>query len=174
MSAGVLPKDANFISAVGGTSSATDTAASIRPFQYDASTRGMIIHIVGSDITQTISGTVTANLGTVDNAVLDSIDTSTASHYITGVGHGVKTVTTAGTDVALATSTVCKRVDIQAQTDNTGLIAVGGSGVDATVATGTGIILNPGDVYSLEIDNLADIYIDSTVNGEGVRYTYWT
>lgn len=95
-------------------------------------------------------------------------------HDITGIGHGVKVVTTAGTDVALAASTGCKKVDIQSQTDNTSLIAVGGSGVDATIATGTGIVLNPGESYSLEIDNLADIYIDSLVNGEGVRFTYYT
>jgi len=94
-------------------------------------------------------------------------------HVINAVGHGVKTVTTAGTDVALAGVTVCRKVDIQAQTDNTGLIAVGGSGVDATESTGTGIILNAGDSYSVEIDDLANIFIDSTVNGEGVRYTYW-
>jgi len=95
-------------------------------------------------------------------------------HDITGIGHGVTTVTTAGTDVALAASTPCKKVDIQAQTDNTSAIAVGGSGVDATVATGTGIFLNPGDVYSLEIDNLADIFIDSLVSGEGVRFSFFT
>jgi hypothetical protein len=95
-------------------------------------------------------------------------------HAITGIGHGVTTVTTAGTDVALAGSTVCKRVTIQAQTDNTSSIAVGGSGVDATIATGTGIVLYAGDVFELEVDNLADVYIDSLVNGEGVRYTYFT
>lgn len=88
--------------------------------------------------------------------------------------HGVTTVTIAGTDVALAVSTPCVKIDIQAQTDNTGFIAVGGQGVDATEATGTGIELEAGDVYSLEIDNLADIYIDATVSGEGVRYTYYT
>lgn len=91
-----------------------------------------------------------------------------------GIGHGVKVVTTAGTDVALASSTPCKRVTIQAQTDNTNIIAVGGSGVDATIATGTGIVLYPGDVFEIDIDNLADIYIDSLVNGEGVRFTYFT
>ena len=53
------------------------------------------------------------------------------------MGHGVKTVTTAGTDVALAGSTNAKYATIQAQTDNTGYIAVGASGVDATEATGT-------------------------------------
>lgn len=95
-------------------------------------------------------------------------------HNITGIGHGIKTVTTAGTDVVLATSTTCKRVLIQSQTDNTGLIAVGASGVDATEATGTGAILYAGDAVEMDIDNLSDIYIDSTVNGEGVRYIYYT
>jgi hypothetical protein len=122
----------------------------------------------------TATDVVTANLSATDNAVLDSIDTSTASKYITGIGHGVTTVTTAGTDVALAASTACKKVTIQAQTDNTGVIAVGASGVDATVATGTGILLFPGDSYEFDIDNLADIFIDSSVNGEGVRYVYFT
>jgi len=95
-------------------------------------------------------------------------------HTTTGIGHGVKIVTTAGTDVVLAESTAAKWVTIQAQTDNTGLIAVGGSGVDATEATGTGVALAAGESITLPIDNLADIYIDSTVNGEGVRFTYGT
>jgi len=95
-------------------------------------------------------------------------------HNITGIGHGIKTVTTAGTDVALAASTTCKRVLIQSQTDNTGLIAVGASGVDATEATGTGAILYAGDAVEMDIDNLADIYIDSTVSGDGVRFIYFT
>jgi|SRR6185369_8074179 len=93
---------------------------------------------------------------------------------ITGIAHGVKTVASAGTDEALAASTACKRVTIQARTDNTGWIAVGAAGVDATIATGTGILLGPGDAFELEIDNLADVFIDSTVNGDGVRYTYFT
>lgn len=128
----------------------------------------------GSAVTQPVSGTVTANLSATDNAVLDSIDTSTASSYITGIGHGVTTVTTAGTDVALAASTACKRVTIQAQTDNTSAVAIGATGVDATIATGNGILLYPGDVFELDIDNLADIFVDSLVNGEGVRYVYFT
>ena len=95
-------------------------------------------------------------------------------HDITGGGDGTKLVLSAGSDLVLGPSVACKKVDIQAQTDNTGLIAVGFTGVDATVADGTGIILNPGDTYSLEISNLNLIYIDATVSGEGVRYTYFT
>lgn len=90
------------------------------------------------------------------------------------LGQGVKTVAAAGTDEALASSTACRWVAVQAQTDNTGLIAVGTVGVDATIATGTGITLAAGDSITLEITNLAAIYIDATVTGDGVRYTYGT
>jgi len=50
MPSGILPRDANFVTAIGGTSSATDTGASIRPFQYDPDTRGMLVQIVGDDV----------------------------------------------------------------------------------------------------------------------------
>jgi hypothetical protein len=103
------------------------------------------------------------------SAVIGKVD-----HSSTGIGHGVTTVTTAGTDVALAGSTAAKWVTIQSQTDNTGWIAVGATGVDATEATGNGVLLDAGESVTLPIDNLADIFIDSTVNGEGVRYTYGT
>jgi hypothetical protein len=96
------------------------------------------------------------------------------NHATTGIGHGVKTVTTAGTDEALASSTAAKWVTIQAQTDNTSSVAVGATGVDATVATGNGILLAPGESITLAIDNLADVYVDALVNGEGVRYIYGT
>jgi len=95
-----------------------------------------------------------------------------AEHSTTTIGHGVKVVTTAGTDVVLAASTSAKWITIQAQTDNTGYVAVGATGIDATVATGTGVLLAASEHITLPIDNLADIYIDSTVSGEGVRYTY--
>ena len=95
-------------------------------------------------------------------------------HDATGIGHGVTTVPTAGVDVVLASSTTCKILIIQAQTDNTGVIAIGGSGVDATIATGTGVALYAGEVIPLELDNLADVYIDATVSTDGVRYTYLT
>lgn len=125
------------------------------------------------------SGTWTlgANSGVdIGDVTLNNLTTTPVftQHNITGIGHGVTTVTTAGTDVALAASTACKKVIIQAQTDNTTGVAVGATGVDATVATGTGIFLYPGDSIELEIDNLADVFVDSLTNGEGVRYTYFT
>jgi hypothetical protein len=91
-----------------------------------------------------------------------------------GIGHGIKTVTSAGADEALASSTACREVTIQAIIANTGRIAVGGSGVDATVTTGTGATLASGDSITIKIDDLSKVFIDSTVSGEGVRYTYST
>lgn len=93
-------------------------------------------------------------------------------HSVGTLGHGVTNVTTAGTDVALAGSAVCKWVVVQAQSDNTGYIAVGITGVDATVATGNGVLLAPGQAVTIPIDNLSKVFIDATVNGEGVRYLY--
>ena len=85
--------------------------------------------------------------GTID---VNIVSGGSGGGSVTGIGHGVTTVTTAGTDVALASSTTCQRVIIQAQTDNTSVIAVGSSGVDATVATGSGTLLYPGDTFELD------------------------
>jgi len=128
------------------------------------------VNIQDGGNTITVDGTVSSNA----TLQAGSAAVGKVNHDISGIGDGVKTVTTAGTDEVLAGSTVCKKVVIQAQTDNTGLIAVGASGVDATVATGTGVGLTVGDYIVLQIDNLADIFIDATVSGEGVRYTYFT
>lgn len=94
-------------------------------------------------------------------------------HAFATIGDNRKVVTTAGTAVALAASTAIKRVYVQAETDNTGIIVVGASTVVASQATRRGICLNAGDVIAIEIDNLADVYIDSSVNGDGVTFTYF-
>jgi hypothetical protein len=91
-----------------------------------------------------------------------------------GIADNRKVVAAAGTREALASSTVCKKVLICAETDNTGVIVVGGSTVVATLATRKGIPLSPGDSVEISIDNLADVYIDSTVSGDGVTYIYFT
>lgn len=121
------------------------------------------------DIYTSIAALVTGVVLAAGTAIIGKV-----GHDVTGIGHGVTVVTTAGTDVVLAASTPCKVLIIQAQTDNTNPVAVGATGVDATIATGTGIILYPGESLVLEVDNLADVFIDSITNGEGVRYTYLT
>ena len=120
----------------------------------------------------TVDGTVTANLSATDNAVLDNIDANTTP--TTGLNTGRKVVTTAGTAVALASSTTCKWVAVTAETDNTSTVVVGDSGVIASLSTREGVPLGAGDSIVIPIDNLADVYIDSLVNGEGVTFLYGT
>lgn len=95
-------------------------------------------------------------------------------HDKTGIGDGRETVDSAGTAQAIASSTAAKVVIITAETDNTGVIVVGGSTVVASLSTRRGTPLLAGDSVTLEIDNLADVYIDSTVTGDGVTFTYLT
>ena len=70
----------------------------------------------------------------------------------------------------LKSSTACKRVDMQADPSNTGYIYVGGSDVSAT----KGIRLAPGDFYSIDIDNTADIYVLASEDEEDIHFTYYT
>jgi hypothetical protein len=51
---------------------------------------------------------------------------------------------------------------------------VGGSTCIALLATRQGTPLEAGDSYSIDIDDLADVFIDATVSGEGVTFTYFT
>lgn len=89
------------------------------------------------------------------------------------IGTGRKVVTTAGTAVQLSTtSAVCTTIAIQAETDNTGDIAVGDANVVAADGAERGIILTAGDSTTLAVNNLNLVYIDSTVNGDGVTYLY--
>ena len=89
------------------------------------------------------------------------------------VGSGRKVVTTNGTAVALASSTVCKKVIVTAEVNNTEEVTVGGSAVIGALLTRVGIPLEPGASEIFEIDNLSKLYIDSIVNGEGVTYIYF-
>ena len=80
---------------------------------------------------------------------------------------GAKDVTTAGTRVAVGTTTGLERgVTVKAKATNTGLIYAGA----VLVASSNGYQLSPGDEVFLETASLADVYIDSAVNGEGVSY----
>lgn len=146
---------------------------------WDETDRAKVNPIVGQAGVQGGSGAVSSNTQRVVLATDVALPTGTNSigtvgHNITGIADGRTVVTTAGTRVVLAASTPCKKVDIQAETDNTGVIVVGGTTVVAALATRRGICLQPGDTYSLEIDNLNDVNLDSTVNGDGVTYTYYT
>lgn len=90
------------------------------------------------------------------------------------IGNGRKVVAAAGTaECLVAASTPCKRILMMAETDNTGVIVFGGSTVIAAQATRSGVPLNAGDSVVIVTNDLNKVYLDTTVNGDGVTYTYY-
>lgn len=79
---------------------------------------------------------------------------------------GQTTVTTAGTRVALAASTIVISVVITANQGNTGNIFVGNS----NVTSANGYILTPGASVTFDFENLADIFIDAATSGDVVSF----
>lgn len=98
----------------------------------------------------------------------------TAPTPATGIASGRKVVAAAATAETLAASTACREVTITAELDNTGVVVLGGSAVIAALATRRGHPLNAGDSVTIPIDDLAKIYLDVTVSGDGVTYAYLT
>jgi hypothetical protein len=79
---------------------------------------------------------------------------------------GQKNVTTAGTPVAIASTAAVQAVIVRSKDTNTSNIFVGASGVTSA----TGHILAPGESVGIAIDDLAKVYVDAAVNGEGVTF----
>lgn len=85
----------------------------------------------------------------------------------TAIYNGQKTVSSAGSAEALASSqAIVSGVHIKALVDNTDVVYVG----NASVSSSNGLELESGDSVFIEIANLATVYVDVAVNGEGVSY----
>jgi len=98
------------------------------------------------------------------------LEVSASADIPTTLTSGVKAVTTAGTaECIVASSTACKSVIITALVGNTGVIYVGDSAVSVS---NPGTPIYAGGSIAVDIDDLDNIYIDSSVNGEGVSYNY--
>jgi hypothetical protein len=82
---------------------------------------------------------------------------------------GRKAVTSAGTPVQLTTSTskLSTGVVVRAMAANTGKIYLGFSN---TVSASTGYELSAGEAFPIEINTPSSIWIDASVNGEGVCF----
>jgi hypothetical protein len=83
---------------------------------------------------------------------------------------GQKTVTTAGTAVQLGTARIEAPLMVKALDTNTGIVALGSDGAnDVTVSNG--LRLDAGDVVVFDfVGSLANLWLDSAVNGEGVSW----
>ena len=83
---------------------------------------------------------------------------------------GQTIVTTAGTAVALGTQQVDSAILVKALDTNTGIIAIGNDGAD-DVTVSNGYRLTKGEQMVFDkLDNLAAVYVDASVNGEGVSW----
>jgi len=125
-----------------------------------------VIQDVDGESATVTSGKLDVNATLVGDLDLDIGDVEILGHSTITSGEN----DTVGTSAeVLTSSTACKHVDIMAAVANTGIIYVGGSGV----TTATGIALYAGDVYSIDIDDLNDVYVIATEDGENVQYTYY-
>lgn len=91
----------------------------------------------------------------------------------TVLGSGRKTVTTPGTAEKLTSAvTVCRKVILTAPVNNGGEVYVGDSSVSAVASSQKGLLLLPTGSATIDIDDVSKIWIDATVAGEGVTFTY--
>jgi hypothetical protein len=83
---------------------------------------------------------------------------------------GQNTVAAAGTAEALGSQVIAGPLLVKALPSNTGLVYVGNDGAN-DVTSSNGYPLAAGEQLILEhVANLANVYIDSAVNGEGVAW----
>ena len=88
-------------------------------------------------------------------------------------GDGRKVVAVAGTAEAISATKISFRyVQICAETDNTGDIAVGVSPVAADLSE-EGMLLTAGQCFAIERSyDLQSLKVDSTISGDGIAY-FW-
>ena len=94
------------------------------------------------------------------------------------IANGKQTVAVSGSAVQLTTaSTACVEVILTANSSNGGIIAFGGSGINA-VSNGSitinGSYLFGSATQKIPIDDVSKIFIDASVSGNGVSFTYVT
>lgn len=160
-----------------------DVSLEVRNLRVDPSTNELKVQTSG---TVTVTGVATeatlsalnAKFGSLGQKTMagsapvvlasDQSTLNTLEATPTTVGAAQATVTTAGTEVQLGTNT-CLSVTVKAKSTNTGLIFVGG---DNTVSSTTGFILSAGEAISYAVSNTNKVWVDSSVNGEGVSYTW--
>ena len=83
---------------------------------------------------------------------------------------GQKTVTAAGTEVALGTQLVNGPLMVKALPGNTGAVYLGRT-ADGTLGSATGLVLSAGEVVIFDwVGSLANLLLDSAVSGEGVSW----
>lgn len=110
--------------------------------------------------------------GTSDDPFLPQMN-----HATLALAGGNLLVASPGFAVPLkSVSTPAKWVMVQAYRGNVDNVAIGGSGVNAsaTLGTGTGVVLAPGDSMMIPVADLNSVYADAVHANDGVRFVYGT
>lgn len=120
-----------------------------------------LIQMGTTNYAEHVAATLTTSAG-VPMDTLPSVTPPTTFYF------GRLAVTTAGTELVLATAQALTAgvVFIKALHTNTGYAYVGKN----PVTSSTGYPLLAGEEVVILTDNLADIFVDVSVNGEGVAY----
>ena len=84
----------------------------------------------------------------------------------TTIYNGQTTIGVAGSAAVVKSTTTIKSITVKALVTNTGIVYVGDSSVDNT----NGYELEAGESISLDVSDTASVYVDVSVNGEGVSY----
>ena len=117
-------------------------------------TEGAPVGVTGTALDVNITGG-----GSIDIGDVELLGHGTVVHFALNVrnaGNGGPTQLTAQ---------ACKHADIMANLSNTGVIYIGAASVGAT----TGIALNAGDVYSVDITNTNLLYALAIVDNEDIN-----
>ena len=110
------------------------------------------------------------------DGVFLTMSVTDANVFIQGsglIGDGSKAVTTAGTRVQLAASTLCNRVIISAKASNSDVIVVGSTTVVAADGTRRGVALFPGNSLDIHVNNLSLVWLDAVSSGDAVSFIYF-
>ena len=116
-----------------------------------------------------IAGETTAGGGGLVNVKVNpsgALEVEAQLAALTTPIEGEKDVAAAATPEALASTTAIKKVDIVAKSDNTGTVWVKSS----STQNQQGRPLFAAQGYTVETDDLANIFLEVTVNGEGVTF----
>ena len=130
MSEGILSRDQNFIPVIGGVSSLDDKT--VRSFQYDPVTRGLIVHVVGNDTTiftthlttaVTLTTALTAyKLPTSEQASRELLVINNTSNYDVYIGGSAVTIATGILLIPGATMSIASTSGVYAVSATDGVI----------------------------------------------------
>ena len=179
-SSAVSTTGAEYVEGDGGflaTGVRNDTLASLVSYDHDhapfqVNTDGALYVEVASSATLTVNSHAVTNAGTFavqTDATVHPAGNGTFNSYAQFTAATTPTALTDATNGVNDTETAAKEVIIQADFDNSGYIMVGDSG--AAADTPNGIRLHAGDMLSLPVANIANIYIDASASSQNVNVT---